>query len=56
MQRRTFLGSAASISLAPGIVRAQPAGLKVAFIATLSGPGAAIGMQMRDGWLAGVKN
>jgi branched-chain amino acid transport system substrate-binding protein len=54
MQRRTLLTGAAA-ALAPAIVHAQPAGLKVAFMATLSGPGAAIGNQMRDGWLLGVK-
>lgn len=30
--------------------------MKVAFMATLSGPAAAIGNQMRDGWLTGVKH
>ena len=29
--------------------------MKVAFLATLSGPGAAIGTQLRDGWLLGMK-
>lgn len=56
MQRRTLLGGAAAASLAPAILRAQPAGLKVALVATLSGPGAAIGTQLRDGWLLGVKH
>jgi branched-chain amino acid transport system substrate-binding protein len=54
MQRRTLLGAASAL-FAPAIVRAQTPGLKVAFVATLSGPGAAIGNQMRDGWLLGVK-
>ncbi len=35
--------------------RAQAASVKVAFVATLSGPGAVIGTQMRDGWLLGTK-
>jgi len=56
MRRRTLLGSAAAAALAPGVGRAQATGIKVAFVATLSGPGAAIGNQLRDGWLAGVKH
>jgi branched-chain amino acid transport system substrate-binding protein len=56
MRRRTLLGSAAAATLAPSIGRAQATGIKVAFVATLSGPGAPIGNQMRDGWLAAVKH
>ena len=56
MQRRTLLGATAAAAAMPAMVRAQLASLKVAFVATLSGPGAAIGNQMRDGWLLGVKN
>jgi branched-chain amino acid transport system substrate-binding protein len=56
IHRRTLLGTAAAAVAAPAIVRAQPAGLKVAFVATLSGPGAALGNQLRDGWLLGVKH
>jgi branched-chain amino acid transport system substrate-binding protein len=56
MQRRQLLGTAAAATLfTPVIVRAQPAGIKVAFVATLSGPAAALGNQLRDGWLLGVK-
>jgi branched-chain amino acid transport system substrate-binding protein len=56
MQRRQLLGSAAAATLlTPAIIRAQPVGIKVAFIATLSGPAAALGNQLRDGWLLGVK-
>lgn len=56
MRRRILLGSATAAVLAPGVVRAQAAGIKVAFVATLSGPGAPLGNQMRDGWLAAVKH
>jgi len=56
MQRRTLLGATAAAAFAPGITRAQAAGIKVAFVATLSGPGAAIGNQMRDGWLLGIRH
>jgi branched-chain amino acid transport system substrate-binding protein len=55
MLRRTLLGTAAASAALPRFARAQAAGIKVAFVATLSGPGAAIGTQMRDGWLLGVK-
>ncbi len=56
MQRRTLLSSAAVAAFAPSILRAQTAGLKVALMSTLSGPGAALGNQIRDGWLLGVKH
>jgi branched-chain amino acid transport system substrate-binding protein len=55
LKRRVLLGTAAAAALAPGSTRAQPATIKVAFICTLSGPGAALGTQMRDGWLLAVK-
>ncbi len=57
MHRRTLLGGAAAAALAglAPAARAQSPGVKVAFVATLSGPGAAIGTQLRDGWLLGVK-
>ena len=56
MRRRTLLSAAAATAaLAPIGLRAQSAGVKVAFVATLSGPGAAIGTQLRDGWLLGTK-
>ncbi len=56
MRRRTLLGTAAAAVAVPAIAGAQPAGIKVAFIATLSGPGAALGNQMRDGWLTAIKH
>ncbi|WP_207461438.1 ABC transporter substrate-binding protein [Azospirillum sp. SYSU D00513] len=61
MHRRTLLTGAATAATAaflgfrPSILRAQPAPLKVAFVATLSGPGAALGNHMRDGWATAVK-
>lgn len=57
MHRRTLLEGAAVATLAglARAARAQSPGVKVAFVATLSGPGAALGTQMRDGWLLGVK-
>lgn len=57
MHRRTLLATAAAATFAgfAPAVRAQSPSVKVAFVATLSGPGAAIGTQLRDGWLLGVK-
>ena len=55
MHRRTLLGAAGLAALAPAAARAQAPGVKVAFVATLSGPGAALGTQLRDGWLLGTK-
>lgn len=57
MHRRTLLGSAAAATiagLAPSPGRAQAAGVKIGFVATLSGPGAALGTHMRDGWLTAM--
>jgi len=59
MLRRTLLAAAAASplpALLPRPAIAQGAPVKVAFMATLSGPAAAIGNQMRDGWLTGVKH
>ena len=62
MHRRTLLRGAAAATLAAGAPTASsaqpggvPGGVKVALVATLSGPGAALGVQARDGWLAGVR-
>jgi branched-chain amino acid transport system substrate-binding protein len=58
MHRRTLLGAvaaAAATGLIPRHGRAQQAAVKVALVATLSGPGAAIGTQLRDGWLLAAK-
>ncbi|MBN8927040.1 MAG: ABC transporter substrate-binding protein [Rhodospirillales bacterium 69-11] len=59
MHRRTLLGATAAATLAglaPRTGRAQggAAGVKIAFMATLSGPGAALGTHMRDGWLTAM--
>ena len=63
MNRRTLLGTApAALTVAalahPALIRpalAQTPTVKVAFVATLSGPGAAIGTHLRDGWLLAAK-
>jgi branched-chain amino acid transport system substrate-binding protein len=53
MRRRTLLAATAASAIVPTASQAQ-GGIKVGFVATLSGPGAAIGTQMRDGWLTGI--
>jgi branched-chain amino acid transport system substrate-binding protein len=55
MDRRRFLGSTAAALAMPAIARADAAPIKVAFMATLSGPGAALGVHMRDGWQTALK-
>jgi branched-chain amino acid transport system substrate-binding protein len=59
MNRRALLGTAAAASFSgamPSLVRAQAPGIKVGFLATLSGPAATLGNQLRDGWLQAVKH
>jgi branched-chain amino acid transport system substrate-binding protein len=56
MERRRFLGSTAAALAMPSIARADAAPIKVAFMATLSGPGAALGNHMRDGWQTALKH
>jgi branched-chain amino acid transport system substrate-binding protein len=59
MNRRALLGTAAAASFSgamPSLVRAQAPGIKVGFLATLSGPAATLGNQLRDGWLLAVKH
>ncbi|WP_159349075.1 ABC transporter substrate-binding protein [Roseomonas harenae] len=59
MNRRALLGTAAAAGFSgamPSLVRAQAPGIKVGFLATLSGPAATLGNQLRDGWLLSVKH
>jgi branched-chain amino acid transport system substrate-binding protein len=59
MNRRALLGTAAAAGFSgamPSLVRAQSPGIKVGFLATLSGPAATLGNQLRDGWLQAVKH
>lgn len=57
MDRRTLLGTAAAALISPAVASAAEApGVKVGFVATLSGAGAVIGTQLRDGWLLGVRH
>jgi len=58
--RRAVLAGATglvSTALAMPAVHAQPAaGLKIGVIAVLTGPAAALGTHLRDGWLLGMKH
>src|SRR4051812_15956654 len=53
--RRAGLGGAGVLGL-PAIGRAQAAGVKIGLGAVLTGPQAALGTQLRDGWTLGLKH
>ncbi|MDB5412168.1 MAG: branched-chain amino acid transporter, periplasmic substrate-binding component, partial [Rubritepida sp.] len=55
LPRRTLLASGAGILAAPA-VHAQAAPIKVGLVAVLTGPAAALGTHMRDGWLQGMRH
>ena len=55
--RRGVLGGVAAGALAmPAIGRAQGAGVKIGLVAVQTGPQAALGTQLRDGFLQGLKH
>jgi len=54
LARRTLLASSAAVLAAPA-VQAQPAPIKVGVVAVLTGPQAALGTQLRDGWMLGMR-
>lgn len=55
--RRGVLGGIAAGALAmPAIARAQQQGVKIGLVAVQTGPQAALGTQLRDGFLQGVKH
>ncbi|WP_137176389.1 ABC transporter substrate-binding protein [Roseomonas sp. AR75] len=59
LDRRTLLGAStfAAVGLAlPGLARAQAAPVKVGLISVLTGPQAALGTHLRDGFLLGLKH
>lgn len=52
--RRTLLGGALAL---PALhARAQAAGVKIGLVAVQTGPQAALGTQLRDGWLLGLRH
>ncbi|MCU0888820.1 MAG: ABC transporter substrate-binding protein [Rubritepida sp.] len=52
--RRGLLAAGAGALAAPA-VQAQPAPIRVGLVAVLTGPQAALGTQLRDGWLLGTR-
>jgi branched-chain amino acid transport system substrate-binding protein len=57
LHRRQLLGTAAAATLcAPRIARAQAQGVKIGLVAVLTGPQAALGGQLRDGFQLGLRH
>jgi len=54
LARRTLLASSAGLLAAPA-VQAQATPIKVGLVAVQTGPQAALGTQLRDGWLLGMR-
>lgn len=52
--RRTLLASGAALLAAPA-VQAQGTPIKIGLVAVQTGPAAALGTQLRDGWMLGVR-
>ncbi|MCX7368504.1 MAG: ABC transporter substrate-binding protein [Alphaproteobacteria bacterium] len=57
ISRRTAMGGALGLLAAPAILHAQPAGgVKIGLVAVQTGPQAALGSQLRDGFLMGLRH
>ncbi|MBM3588083.1 MAG: ABC transporter substrate-binding protein [Alphaproteobacteria bacterium] len=57
LSRRAAMGGALGLLAAPAILHAQPAGgVKIGLIAVQTGPQAALGTQLRDGFLMGLRH
>jgi branched-chain amino acid transport system substrate-binding protein len=55
--RRLLLGGTTGLLAAPAILHAQPAGgVKIGLVAVQTGPQAALGTQLRDGFLQGLRH
>jgi branched-chain amino acid transport system substrate-binding protein len=55
--RRTAMGGALGLLAAPAILHAQPTGgVKIGLVAVQTGPQAALGTQLRDGYLMGLRH
>jgi branched-chain amino acid transport system substrate-binding protein len=55
--RRTAMGGTLGLLAAPAILHAQPAGgVKIGLVAVQTGPQAALGTQLRDGFLMGLRH
>lgn len=56
LARRTLLAGGGAAVLAAPAVQAQPAPIKVGLVAVLTGPAAALGTHMRDGWMLAMRH
>lgn len=57
LSRRSAMGGALGLLAAPAILHAQPAGgVKIGLVAVQTGPQAALGSQLRDGFLMGLRH
>ena len=57
ISRRGAMGGALGLLAAPAILHAQPAGgVKIGLVAVQTGPQAALGSQLRDGFLMGLRH
>jgi len=57
ISRRGAMGGALGLLAAPAILHAQPAGgVKIGLVAVQTGPKAALGSQLRDGFLMGLRH
>jgi branched-chain amino acid transport system substrate-binding protein len=57
INRRSAIGGALGVLAAPAILHAQPAGgVKIGLVAVQTGPQAALGSQLRDGFLMGLRH
>ena len=57
ISRRGAMGGALGLLAAPAILHAQPAGgVKIGLVAVQTGPQAALGTQLRDGFLMGLRH
>lgn len=54
LPRRTLLGATTALLAAPAIAQAAP--LRIGLVAVLTGPQAALGTQLRDGWMLGMRH
>ncbi|WP_421992964.1 ABC transporter substrate-binding protein [Roseococcus sp.] len=54
--RRTILAGGGAAVLAAPAVQAQPAPIKIGLVSVLTGPAAALGTHLRDGWMLGMRH
>ena len=54
LPRRAMLGATTALLAAPALAQAAP--LRIGLVAVLTGPQAALGTQLRDGWMLGMRH